>query len=146
MLRVALIVSTSVALAACGGKGKKEDTGPEEDNGGGGAVVDDPGSDGMTPPDKLDQIRNLLDRKRNTASRCVEQAIDGGDPMKSTTGKVTLQFVIARSGHARDISVVRASATSERLQSCLVDLVSKISFPEIPQDLDWSYTFAFEAF
>ena len=45
-----------------------------------------------------------------------------------------------------DVAIVKSSIQSQVLETCIVDLISKIGFPEIPRDLDWSYTFAFEAF
>jgi TonB family protein len=143
-----MLTAALVGLAACGGKGKTEATGPEE-----GVVEDEEGSSaadpcagGMCPPEKLEAIQNELNRKRGVATRCLTDAVDGGEADKNARGKVVVEFVVQRNGQARDVSVVKSSIKSQILETCIVDLVSKIQFPDIPQDLDWSYTFAFEAF
>ncbi len=138
------------SLAACGGSGKGGDTTPEE--GGGDEVVDDgqgddgDGDDGMIPPERMDEIKTALDRKRNAATRCLTEAIDAGELDKNARGALTVGFVIASSGQPRDVQVLEASLDSKLLHGCVTDLVSSMTFPQLPHDLDWSYTFAFEAF
>jgi hypothetical protein len=137
------------SLAACGGGGKGGDTTPDPDEGGGDAVDDGQGSDGddgMIPPERMDEIKTALDRKRNAATRCLTEAIDAGELDKNARGAVTVGFVIAPSGQPRDVQVLEASIDSKLLHGCVTDLVSGMTFPELPHDLDWSYTFAFEAF
>jgi hypothetical protein len=138
-----------VTLVACGG-GKKDDTTPDEDTsdegGGGGMSTDDGADPGMCPPEKLDAIKVALDRKRNAATRCLTDAIDAGEADKNARGMITVGFVIETNGHPRDVSVQEASLDSKMVQDCVVDVVAKMTFPELPSDLDWSYTFAFEAY
>jgi hypothetical protein len=142
-ITLALVVS----LAACGGGGKSEDTTPDDEGGGGGGMSTDDTSDpGMCPPEKLDAIKVALDRKRNAATRCLTDAIDAGEADKNARGAITLGFVIETSGQPRDIAVQEASLDSKMVQACVIDVVAKMTFPELPQDLDWSYTFAFEAY
>lgn len=145
MVRLAMLAA--LAVAACGGKGKAEDTGPEE------GVADEEGMSGddpcageMVPPEKLEQIQNELDRKRGVATRCLTDAVDAGEADKNARGKIVVEFLIQRSGKATNVEIVKSSIESQVLESCIVDLITKISFPDIPKDLDWSYTFAFEAF
>jgi hypothetical protein len=150
MVRLAMMTMAAAGLlaaGACGGKGKSEDTGPDEvseDDG----MTEDPcaGGDDMCPPEKLEAIQNELNRKRATATRCLTDAVDAGEADKNAHGKVVVEFVIQKSGQAKDIEIVKSSIKSQVLESCIVDLVSKIGFPDIPKDLEWSYTFAFEAF
>lgn len=148
MVRAASVVTVVMVLAACGGADKKEETLPDE--GGGDEVVDegagDTGTDGMVPPERMDEIQRTLDRKRAVATRCLTDAIEAGDAPKNARGRVTLGFVISPAGKARDIEVLETSIESKQVQDCLVDLVGTIDFGELPRDVNWSYTYAFEAF
>jgi hypothetical protein len=150
MVRLAMLMAATVGLVACGGKGKAEDTGPDEGmaegEGEGDYAEGDPCAGGMCPPEKLEQIQNELNRKRGVATRCLTDAVDAGEADKNAHGKIVVEFVIQRNGQAKDISIVKSSIKSQVLESCIVDVIAKISFPDIPKDLDWSYTFAFEAF
>ena len=146
MVRLAMVAA--LVLAACGGKGKSEDTAPDEGEVSeeGGMSESDPCAGGMCPPEKLEQIQNELNRKRGVATRCLTDAVDAGEADKNSRGKIVVEFVIQQNGQAKDIQIVKSSIQSEVLEACIIDLVAKIGFPDIPQDLDWSYTFAFEAF
>jgi hypothetical protein len=141
----------AVALTACGGKNKSSDTGP--DNGGGGGEVsggddssENPCSDGMCSPETLQEIQSDLDRKRDPASRCLTNAIEGGEVDKNAHGSIALTFVITPGGHAKDVEVAKSTIDAQSVQDCVKRLVENISFPSVPKDLDWSYTFAFEAY
>ncbi len=142
--RIVTVLVLVAALGACGGGGgKTEETIPDE---GDGEEVEPDDDGGMIPPERMDAITNDLNRKRQTASRCLTEAIDAGDADKNSRGKITLEFVIAASGKPRDISVVNATLKSKMVQDCVVELVGNMDFGALPRDLDWSYTFAFEAF
>lgn len=148
MMRLAMMTIAVGGLVACGGKGKSEDTGPdqgevtEEE----GMSEDDPCAGGMCPPEKLEAIQNELDRKRGVATRCLTDAIDAGEADKNAHGKIVVDFTIQKSGKAKEVQIVKSSIKSQVLESCIVDLITRIGFPDIPKDLEWSYTFAFEAF
>jgi hypothetical protein len=148
MVKLAMLMAAAVGVMACGGKGKSEDTGPDEGvaEEEGGMSEEDPCAGGMCPPEKLEQIQNELDRKRGVATRCLTDAVDAGEADKNARGKIVVEFVIQRNGQARDVQIVKSSIKSQVLEACVIDLVSRIGFPDIPKDLDWSYTFAFEAF
>jgi hypothetical protein len=134
--------------AACGGGKKGEDTGPDNGGGGDDTAYEDPCAEngGMCPPEMLEEIQNDLDRKSNVATRCLTDAIDSGEVDKDTKAKITLDFVIQPSGKARDINVARSSIEAQSFQDCVIEVVAGISFPNVPKDLDWSYTYAFESF
>lgn len=146
MVRI-VIATVALAAAACGGKGKSEDTTPDDEAvEEGGMSEGDPCAGEMCPPEKLEAIQNELNRKRGVATRCLTDAVDAGEADKNARGKVVVEFVIQQNGQATDVAIVKSSIKSQVLEACIVDLISKIGFPEIPRDLDWSYTFAFEAF
>lgn len=144
------IIAVLFFAAACGGSTKHEDTtvsdegGGGDDSGGGGDPCADSG--GMCPPEMLQEIQADLDRKRDPATRCLTNAIDDGDVDKNTAGKIALVFKINTDGKAEDIEVTKSTIDNQGVQDCVKKLVANISFPNVPKTLDWSYTFAFEAF
>jgi hypothetical protein len=139
--RVCLVICAT--LVGCGGKGKRADTGPQQAEPTGDEELRD---ENMIPPEKMDAIQRELDRKRTVASRCLTSAIESGDAPKNARGKVTYEFMIGKDGRARDVEVVKASLESKQTQECVADLIRKIDFGSLSRELEWSYTFAFEAF
>jgi hypothetical protein len=149
----ALVTVGSVALAlaagGCGGGGqKKQDTTPEV-SGGGHVFEGDPCSDpcngGMCPPETLDAIQRALASKRRAAARCLSDAVNDGKISKDAHGHVALTFVIGKNGKARSITVSRSSIKNPEVEQCVVAEVQQINFGDLPIDLDWSYTYAFES-
>jgi hypothetical protein len=145
-------VLVAAAAAGCGGKGGGEATTPDEPAGDATEEPsEEPADDGtatgdMLPPDQLDAIQRALDRKRLAASRCLTDAMEAGEVEKGSRGRVTLNFVIGTDGAARDIKVDDRSLKSDSVRACVVDIVGKIGFPALPRAVDWSYTYAFEAY
>ena len=138
MKNVALILAV---LSACGGK--KADTTPPP-------PVDDtaqtpPPSDNMVDPQKMDEIKLDLDRKRTIISHCLAIAVDNRELPKSTHGKITLEFTISTGGKAEDIKVIKADFESKSVTDCVLKHVADIQFPELPKQVPWSYSYAFEA-
>jgi TonB family protein len=148
MVRIGLSVLAVVSLAACGGGGKKEDTTPDEsgmgDEGGGEDMSSGDGD--MVPPEKMDAIQRTLDHRRDAASRCLTTAISEGKAEKNTRGKITVGMKITPDGRAKDVSIQKSSIESQAVQDCVVGVVQETVFDPLPKELDWSYTFAFEAF
>jgi TonB family protein len=144
MLAIALIAGVA-AGAACGGKSKGAT--PPSDVGDGEAAVDgDDSNPNMVPPERMDEIKALLDRKRTTIARCLPDAIDAGKAEKNARGRVTLEFVISPQGRATDIKVAQATLGSTAVQDCTKAHVATIEFGALPQPLEFSYTYSFEAY
>jgi hypothetical protein len=146
MARWTLIAIAVAGLGACGGHKSQpvEATGGGGDETGGGMTQ--PCSDnGMCPPETLDRIKELLDSKRITMSRCLSDAADAGKVGKNAKGKVTVEFVISTSGKPKDVKIGSSSVNSKVVEDCVVGKVEAMAFPEVPKDLDWSYTYGFEA-
>jgi hypothetical protein len=141
----ALVIA--VALCACGGKAKKEDTG------GGGPTIDPNMTTGdttdhsanMVPPEKMDEINRLLDRKRPTVSRCLTMVVDNKELPKGARGKMTLGITISPAGSASDVKVISDSLDSKPLQECVIGKVKEIQFPDLPKSYETTYAYAFEA-
>lgn len=145
------IATTLVFLLACGGSKKSSST--EEvtstDTGGSDPCAnpcgEDPCSGGMCPPEVLDEIQQNLLRRRAAAARCLSDAVNAGKAPRDARGAVALSFVIGTNGKARDVKVVKSSIKNEDVEQCVVHKIEEIDFGEVPIDLDWSHTYAFES-
>ncbi|MBK7076851.1 MAG: AgmX/PglI C-terminal domain-containing protein [Myxococcales bacterium] len=142
MRRIALVLTLA---AACGGKSKSADTTPS--GGGDDATAedgDDSGGD-LVPPERMDEITALLNRKRTAASRCLADAVNAGSIGKNARGHVALAFVIGADGHATDLKVTETSLDNEGVEACVMKKVEEIDFGPLPKALEWSFAFAFES-
>ena len=136
-------------VVGCGG-GQRADTTPPGGGGGGGepqAGPANPGGDAgdAVPPDKIDEVNRALSRKRDAMSRCLAIAVDNKELPKNARGKVTVEIVIAPSGTADSVKIVRASVQSKMLDDCIIGHVKEIAFPQLPRPFETSYTYGFEA-
>ena len=141
------IVVLVIALCACGGGKKKEDTTSGgitiDPNATSGDTTDRSGS--MIPPEKMDEITRLLDRKRPTVSRCLTMVVDNQELPKGSRGKMTLAIKISTAGKASSVTVIKSSLESKKLEECVIGKVNEIDFPQIPSVYETTYAYAFEA-
>jgi hypothetical protein len=127
-------------VASCGGKpapatpASTEVTGARSDDG-----------EAMVPPDTIDEIQRILDRKRQSMSRCLALAVDNKELPRNAKGKVTVELVIAPGGRASGVKIARASIESRSLDDCVISRVKEIQFPDVPRAFPTSYTYGFEA-
>jgi hypothetical protein len=135
-----------VAMVGCGGggKGATEPTGGEvDDEPSGGDPVGD--GESMVDPVAMDEIQQLLDRKRGAAARCLSEAVNNGDvDRKAARGTVQLAFVVGTDGRASGIKVIDSTIDNEGVISCVKGKVGEIQFPRIAHPLDWSYRFVMD--
>ena len=144
MRRIALVLT--LAAAACGGKSKSADTTPAGGGGDDGAAEDGDDSGGdLVPPERMDEITALLNRKRTAASRCLADAVNAGTIGKNARGHGALAFVIGADGHATDLKVTETSLDNEGVEACVMKKVEEIDFGPLPKALEWSFAFAFES-
>jgi len=149
MTMVKQILIAALLLGACGG-GKKADTTPDDtsrDNGDQ-AEADrkqEAAEANMIPPEKMDEITNMLSRKQRIMSRCLADAVDNKELPKNSRGKITLEIVISTSGSPDTVKVISSTLESERLKDCVMGHIKTIQFPELPKPYPTSYTYAFEA-
>jgi hypothetical protein len=136
-------LAAGVALAACGG-GKPAAQRPV--GGGGEEWSDSEGDDpDMIGVERMDEIKQILDRKRVAAARCLADVVNDGKIDKNSSGHLALGFVISPAGKATSIKVLEDSLDSPDLEQCVIGKVQLIDFGPLPKPLDWSYTFAFES-
>ncbi|MDB4954082.1 MAG: hypothetical protein JWO36_1651 [Myxococcales bacterium] len=134
-------------VVGCGGH-KHDDTTAEEHGPsvlgvGGGPVRDD--SANMIPPEKMDEVNQNLKRKNPVISRCLANAMENKDVPKGTRGKVTLEIMIAPSGHASSVKVIKSDITADVVLNCVKKHVEEIAFPEFQKQYETSYTYSMEA-
>jgi TonB family protein len=151
-------ISTSMTLGlallagpaiGCGG-GKQADTTPSGGGGGGGgsggaSEAPSGGGGDMIPPEKMDEVTRILNRKGAMVSHCLAIAVDNKELPRSSRGKVTVEIVISPSGRAESVKIVRASLQSRSLDECIVHQIQEIPFPELPRPYETSHTYGFEA-
>lgn len=140
-----LVLLVVLAAAACGSKNKN---GAEE--GGGGSI--DPNATTGDPTDRsgeqvdprsMDEVNQLLDRKRMIVSRCLSQAVEAGNAPKNARGKITLAIVIENT-KATSVEVIKSSIESKEVQGCAKRKVEEMTFPQMSKRYETSYTFAME--
>lgn len=146
-MRASLLAVGITVVVACGGGKKNEDTTsgvtPIDPNMTTGDRTDRSGA--MIPPEKMDEIVRLLDRKRPTVSRCLTMVVDNQELPKSSRGKMTLGITIGTSGKATSVTVIKSSLESKSLETCVIGKVNEIQFPDLPSQYETTYAYAFEA-
>jgi hypothetical protein len=130
-----------VLFAGCGGK-QNSDTTPT--TGGGDERAERARGGDMVPPEKMDEINRILERKGKAVSRCLTMAVDNKELPKNSAGKITVELVI-EGGKVTSIKVVRATLESKMLTECVLAKVREIEFPQLPKPYETSYTYGFEA-
>ena len=136
-----------LAAAACGGKNKNDA------NEGGGATIDTQATTGdptdrsgsMVPPEKMDEVNQLLGRKQMIVSRCLSTAVESGEAPKGAKAKITLEISISPGGQVTKAEVIKASLDVKSVQECVKGHVREITFPTLPKQYETSYTYAMEA-
>lgn len=137
-----------IALLGCG---HKEAPPPQEPAGG--SVVgqqeihdDRVGGEGqMIAPEKMDEIKRLLDRKQNIVSHCLAVAVDNKELPKNSRGKLLVGFTINADGSSSQHKILEKSLESKTLEECVIGRVKEIQFPQIKHSIEYSYAYAFEA-
>lgn len=148
MTKTSLLVVVLAATAACGGKTKND-----AEESGGGATIDTQATTGdttdrssqMVGPEKMDEVNRALQRKQMIVSRCLASAVEAGDEPKNSHGKVTLEISISPSGQASKVNVIKSSFKAQSVADCVVRKVEEIAFPELPKQIETSWTYAMEA-
>jgi hypothetical protein len=136
-----------LVIAACGGgKGASESREPVHVDDVDSEIAEGSDGDTVVAPERMDEIKALLDRKRVVVARCLPDAIDAGKAEKNARGRITFEFVITAAGKAQSIKVAEATLDSEMVQDCTKQHIASIDFGALPRSLEWSYTYSFEAY
>lgn len=142
-MRLVMVVA---GLAACGGSKQEDSTTPiVEQVGQDSTDPEDISDEGMVPPEKMEEIQRLLERRRPAVSRCLSAAVDAKELPKSARGKITLAIVVGTGSRADSVKVISSTLESEILTKCVVEKVHEIPWPEIPKAYETTYSYGFEA-
>src|SRR4051812_8928420 len=111
-----------LAVAACGGSKPATRTAAAGGGGeGGGDTAGDDGDDpSMVGVERLDEIKQSLDRKRTAAARCLADVVNAGKVEKNSRGHLALGFVITAAGKPTGIKVLEDSLASPDLEQCVI--------------------------
>jgi len=149
-MRIALATGVAIfALAVavgCGGS-KKE---ANEPDGEGGWLKDSepeyaPADDTLVPPEKYDEINNVLQRRGPHVERCFGKVLEEGGLPKSAKGTVVLQLTVQTDGAATDVKVLPSSTLkNEELYDCVRAEIHDARFPTLPKPVQTSYTYMFD--
>ena len=134
-----------VLAAACGHKNKNdaEEGGSIDPNATTGDPTDRSGN--MVPPEKMDEVNQLLQRKQMIVSRCLANAVEAGEAPKGTHGKITYEISIGTDGRTTKVEVIKSSIEAKSVQGCVKRHIEEIQFPTMPKQYDTSWTYAMEA-
>ena len=141
-----LLLLVVLAAAACGSKNKND---TEE---GGGQTIDPNMSTGdstdrsgeQVDPVKMDEVNQLLARKRQIVSRCLSISVEAGNAPKNARGKIVLSIKIGADGKTTGVEVIKSSIESPEVQGCVKRKVEEITFPQMNKPYETSYTYAME--
>ena len=142
------LLIAAVLLGACGGGKKGSTTTVDTSDHADQDQADqkqDAAEAGMIPPEKMEEITRILERKQRIMSRCLADAVDAKELPKNSRGKITLEIVISPSGTPDQVKVLKSSLDSAKLSECVIGHIKTMQFPEIPKAYPTSYTYAFEA-
>ncbi len=142
------LLIAAVLLTACGGGKKASTTTPDDTSDADQDQADrnqDAAEAGMIPPEKMEEITRILERKQRIMSRCLADAVDAKELPKNSRGKITLEIVISPAGSPDQVKVIKSTLESAKLSECVIGHVKTMQFPEIPKSYPTSYTYAFEA-
>lgn len=141
-----VFVLVVLAAAACGSKNKNT-----TEEGGGGSIDPNMSSGDLTDHSgeqndsrSMDEVNQLLDRKRQIVSRCLSMAVESGNAPKNAHGKITLEIKIGTSGKATSVEVIKATIDSPEVHGCVKRKVEEITFPVFSKPFETSYTYAME--
>jgi hypothetical protein len=138
------VMLLAMILGACGG-GKSSSTTTTPDEQDQTPIATDNNAADMVSMETADEIKTLLERKRNIVSRCLAVAVDNKELPKNSRGKITLTIDIEPSGKAGNIKVEKATIESKSLTDCVLGHVREIQFPHVPKTYPYTYSYGFEA-
>jgi hypothetical protein len=141
LAKVAGLACLAQAIA-CGGSGK---TSPVRAGGPAMAASDPDDGDGiMVPPEKFDELNQVMSRRRPVVSRCFAAAIEDGKLDKNAKGTVTLGLVVKEDGSPREVRVLESTLKSGAVETCVVKEIARARFTTLPKPVEFSYTYQFE--
>jgi len=98
--------------------------------------------DNAIPPEQMEEITQLLDRKRQDVAHCwTDEATRQKN--RNLTIDLMLRLTVGTRGRAQKVEIVKNSVNSKEFDECVVTMVKNFEFPAIPStvELTWPYSF-----
>jgi len=148
MAKLVTMVSVCVLAAAfgCGGDSKKETTTTTTTTETTEDTTENKEPDVEISEDSLTEIDAMLKRKRDSVSRCFSEALKAKEVTKKDRGTVLVHFTIGTEGKATSSRIGEHKIDSKVLHSCILGKVNRWTFPKLPKELKYSYSFGFAYF
>ena len=98
--------------------------------------------DNAIPQEQMEEIQQILDRKRQDVAHCwTDEATRQHN--RNLTIDLMLRLTISAGGRAQNVEIVKNSVKSKEFDECVVAMVKNFDFPAIPSsvELTWPYSF-----
>jgi len=98
--------------------------------------------DSAIPPEQMEEITQLLDRKRQDVAHCwTDEATRQHN--RNLTIDLMLRLTVGTGGRAQRVEIVKNSVNSKEFNECVITMVKNFDFPAIPSsvELTWPYSF-----
>jgi hypothetical protein len=132
----ALLAAAMLALVACGGG--QNVASPQQ--------TSSDGRETLIPPETMDEIRRIFERRTPVIARCFAQAVEAGEIDKSAKGYLTVSATVQPSGQATDVGVLETDLSSQTLERCVIGHVERWEFAKPPRPFLTSHTYRFSEF
>ncbi len=100
----------------------------------------------LVPPETMDGIRMVFERKTAIVSRCYADAISAGEVKTGDRGYITVGASVEPDGKARGASILETDLNSKVLHSCVIARVESWDFPKPPVVYQTSHTYRFQEY
>jgi hypothetical protein len=102
---------------------------------------------GGIPPDKEQDIQLLLQQREPSTLRCYQEVLDEKHD-RAFKGSVivvlSLEPAADKTSRAANVKVIGGTLNNETVNSCLIDKLKELEYPEIPAAGSMQYVYKFE--
>jgi TonB family protein len=141
MMRHGWIVVMSLLVGCATEQTQKRQTTPDDETQS--TPVEARGTaEGAIPPEQMEEITQLLDRKRQDIAHCwTDEATRQHN--RNLTIDLMLRLTIGTGGRAQTVEIAKNSVNSKEFDNCVLTMVKNFDFPAIPStvELTWPYSF-----
>jgi TonB family protein len=117
-------------------------TTPDEDEQQSAPVEARGSGDTAIPQEQMEEIQQILDRKRQDVAHCWSDEATR-QHNRNLTIDLMVRLTIGTGGRAQNVEIVKNSVNSKEFNDCVVAMVKGFDFPAIPSsvELTWPYSF-----
>jgi hypothetical protein len=120
----------------------KAKTSPDDDDQQSAPVEARGTGENAVPPEQMEEITQLLDRKRQDVAHCWTDEAERTHN-RDLTVDLMLRLTIGVGGRAKNVEIVKNNIHSKQFDQCVVTMIKNFDFPAIPNsvELTWPYSF-----